>query len=102
MKTKLDFQSIETVECDALIVVAFEGQTGGPLAKLVDELYETKEFAGKPLDLVLLHHPEGFKARRLLVVGGGKSDKFNSVMLRRAAGTALRYLKSKCSSNVAM
>jgi hypothetical protein len=34
MTTKLDFQPIETIECDALVVVEFEGQPGGRFAEL--------------------------------------------------------------------
>jgi leucyl aminopeptidase len=102
MKTKLDFRPTESVECDALIVVAFEGQQGGRFASLTNELYESKEFSGKPLDLALLHRPDGLKARRLLVVGGGKPEQFNSAALRKAAGTAFRHLKSKSSRDIAM
>ena len=102
MTTKLDLQPIETVECDALVVVAFEGKPGGRLEGLTAELYESKEFTGKALEVALLHKPAGLKARRLLLVGGGKAEKFDAAMLRRAAGTALRHLKSKSSRNIAM
>src|ERR1700736_6516231 len=100
MTTKLEFQAIEAVECDALIAVGFEATT--PSVSAGAELYESKEFAGKALDLALLHRPAGLKARRLLLVGGGKPEKFTSATLRKAAGTALRHLKSKSSRNIAM
>jgi leucyl aminopeptidase len=102
MTTKLEFQSVEAIECDALVVVAFEGQTGGRFAGLVDELYESKEFSGKLLEVALLHRPAGLQARRLLLIGGGKADKFNAASLRKAAGAALRHLKPKSSRNIAM
>jgi leucyl aminopeptidase len=102
MTTKLDFQPIEAIECDALVVVAFEEQKSGQLAALISDLYESKEFSGKPLELVLLHKPAGLKARRLLLVGGGKPEKFTAAAVRRAAGTALRHLKSKSSRDIAM
>ncbi len=99
MITKLDSQPVETVECDALILVGFEDQPhSGPGA----ELYESKEFSGKPLDVALLHRPPGMKAKRLLLVGGGKADKFNAATLRKVAGTALRHLKAKSSTQIAM
>jgi leucyl aminopeptidase len=102
MTTKLEFQAVEAVECDALVVVAFEGQKGGRFAALVDELYESKEFSGKLLEVALLHRPAGLQARRLLLIGGGKADKFNAASLRKAAGAALRHLKPKSSRNIAM
>src|SRR2546422_7797275 len=102
MKTKLHSQPIEAIECDALVMVAFEGQNNGRFAELTSDLYESKEFTGKPLELALLHRPAGLKARRLLLVGAGKPEKFNTAVLRRAAGTALRHLKAKSSRDIAM
>ena len=100
MTTKLEFQPVETFECDALVVVGFESIT--PSVSAGAELYESKEFDGKPLELALLHRPAGLQARRLLLVGAGKPDKFNAASLRKAAGAALRHLKSKSCSHVAM
>src|SRR5437899_7660308 len=104
MITKLNLQPVETIECDALIMVAFEGQRGTDdrLLSSVAELYESKEFSGKATDVALLHRPAGLKARRLLLVGGGKPEAFTAATLRRAAGTALRHLKSKSSRDIAM
>src|SRR5258708_38059758 len=100
MVTKLELQALETVECDALIVVAFEDTAPGVGAAA--ELYESKEFSGKALDLALLHRPAGLKARRLLLVGGGKPEAFTAATLRQATGTALRHMKSKSSRDIAM
>ena len=102
MTSKLNVQPIENLECDALVVVCFEGQTSLPFGGLVQDLYESKEFTGKILDVVLLHKPAGLKARRLLLVGGGKAEKFTAATLRNAAGTALRHLKSKSARDIAM
>src|SRR3981081_1933253 len=98
MKIKLEWQAIEPEQCDTLIVVGFESTT--PSVSAGTELYESKEFSGKALDVALLHRPAGLQARRLLLVGGGKPDKFTPAMLRKAAGTALRHLKSKSSRNI--
>src|SRR2546421_589794 len=84
--------AIAPSECDALIVVGFEGQAPGGSAG-AEELYQSKEFSGKALELALLHRPAGLKAKRLLLVGGGKPEKFTGAILRRAAGAALRHLK---------
>ena len=50
---------------------------------------------GKSLELVLIHFPQGLAAQRLLLVGAGKPEKFAVSDLRKIAGTALRYLKSR-------
>ena len=102
MTTKLDLQPIETVECDALIVVAFEGQKSERFGEVAAELYESKEFSGKPFEFALLHRPAGLKARRLLLAGAGKADKFNSAALRKTAGAAVRHLKSKSARDIAI
>src|SRR5260370_42282597 len=102
MITRLNVQPVETIECDALVVVEFEGQPGGRFAELTRDLYESKEISGKAFELALLHKPAGLKARRLPLAGGGKPEKLTAATLRNVAGTALRHLKSKSSRDIAM
>ncbi len=45
--------------------------------------------------MTLVHAPRGLKAARLLLVGAGKREKFDAAVLRKIAGAALRYLKSR-------
>jgi leucyl aminopeptidase len=45
--------------------------------------------------MTLVHAPRGLKSARLLLVGAGKREKFDVAMLRKLAGAALRYLKSR-------
>jgi leucyl aminopeptidase len=92
------------MQADALVTYVFDGdnrldglladidrsQTGG-LAALVT----SGELTGKALELVLLHYPEGLEAKRLLLVGAGKREKFAVGDLRKIAGTAARHLKSR-------
>jgi len=47
------------------------------------------------LEMTLIHAPAGLKAARLLLVGAGKRDKFDVATLRKLAGAATRYLKSR-------
>ena len=47
------------------------------------------------LEATLLHKPQGLKAKRLLLIGGGKATKFTSSELRKIAGAAVRALKAK-------
>src|SRR5579862_2772694 len=59
------------------------------------ELIASGEVTGKMLETVLLHRPQGLKAKRLLLIGGGKAKNFSSAELRKLAGAAVRALKSK-------
>jgi leucyl aminopeptidase len=113
MDIQLLSQPIENIETSALIVAAFDkdgpGEGLGPAAKRTDELtggwireaYATGEFSGKLLETSLLHRPQGLKAARLLLIGGGKAEKFTPAELRKLAGAALRLLKSKGVKDIA-
>ena len=59
------------------------------------ELIASGEVTGKLLETTLLHKPAGLKARRLLLIGGGKAKNFSSYELRKLAGAAVRNLKAK-------
>lgn len=109
MRIQLDSQPYASMQADALVTYVFDGdnrldglladidrsQTGG-LAALVT----SGELTGKALELVLLHYPEGLDAKRLLLVGAGKREKFAVGDLRKIAGTAARYLKSRGVKNM--
>jgi len=53
------------------------------------------EVTGKIFETTLLHHPAGLKAKRLLLLGGGKAKTFTASELRKLAGAAVRTLKAK-------
>src|SRR5271170_7634928 len=96
MEIRLEPRKLAEVDTDALIIVGFEG--GPPeagQADLLKELYDSGEFSGKTLETAILHRPAGLKAKRLVLAGGGKRDKFNSAELRKLTGAAFRSLKSK-------
>ena len=108
MKIRVETGPIEEIECDALAVVAFEKESpGGSLAwevtkavnglagKWIEEMCQSGEFSGKLFETAILYRPSGLKAKRLVLVGGGKSDKFTGVELRKAAGAVVRALRSK-------
>jgi leucyl aminopeptidase len=111
MKTSLVDQKPQDVETEALAVVLFEAE-GGDLGAgsdydtrtqgLIRELYNSKEFTGKTLETVLIHRPIGFKARRLLLIGGGKPEEFTLARLRQTAGVAVRALKTKGVKRLAL
>src|SRR4029077_1383907 len=70
-------------------------------AGLLRKLAKSGELTGKTLEFTLIHAPAGLKAARLLLVGAGKREQFNGAMLRKIAGAALRYLKSKSVKQIA-
>jgi leucyl aminopeptidase len=110
MQIQLDSQPYSTVAADALVAFVFDDESRfegtlseidqrmkGALRKLID----SGELTGKSLELVLVHFPEGLAAQRLLLVGAGKREKLVAADLRKLAGTALRYLKSRGVKKIA-
>ena len=65
------------------------------VATAAAELIASGEVTGKLLETTLLHKPTGLKAKRLLLIGGGKAKSFSAYELRKLAGAALRSLKAK-------
>jgi len=107
---------IETPPCtslatEALVTFVFEkdSKVEGALAELdaatggqVRELADSGELTGKYLETTLLHNPKGLAARRLLLVGVGKPEKFTSRELRRSTGAAVRFLKARSVRRMAV
>jgi leucyl aminopeptidase len=104
MQITLETRPIVTLAEDALVTYLFEETdpiqgrvaeldklTGGLLGRLA----KSGELTGKTLELTLVHAPAGLKTARLLLVGAGKREQFNPATLRKVAGAALRYLKSR-------
>jgi len=103
MEVRLERNALAQVEADAVVQVGFEGgPPEGPCADLVKELYDAGEFSGKSSEIAILHRPAGLKAKRLVLVGGGKRDKFDSAELRKLSGAALRSLKAKGLHNMVL
>ena len=100
MQTTLLRTPYDQISTDALIVVAFEG--GKDTRFGAADLYSSGEIAGKPLEFTLLHNASGVAARRVLIAGAGKAEKFDPAALRKLAGAALRYLKDKSIRRIAL
>ena len=79
------------------VVAEIDRAMGGKLRSLA----ESGEVTGKSLEMVLVHFPAGLAARRLLLIGAGKAEKFSVNDLRKIAGGALRYLKPRGVKRVA-
>jgi leucyl aminopeptidase len=60
------------------------------------------DVTAKALETTLIHAPHGMKAKRLLIIGGGKAAKFSTDDLRKIAGTAARFVKAKNLKSVAI
>ena len=53
------------------------------------------EVTARMFETTLIHRPEGLKAKRLLILGGGKAKSYSDADIRKLAGAAVRTLKSK-------
>jgi leucyl aminopeptidase len=104
MQILLETSPLEKLSADALAVLCFEDadSTIAGQAEWLGELRASQEFTGKLYEMAILHQPRGLAAKRLVVVGGGKREKFSSVEARRAAGTLVRTLKSKGVRSIAL
>jgi len=115
MQIRLEVAPLEQVDADALVVPIFDKESpGGGLPSesaqvandlaggWIEELYRSGEFSGKEFETAMLYRPPGIRARRLLVVGAGKSDRFTPAGLRKVTGAALRFLKPKSAPTIAL
>jgi leucyl aminopeptidase len=106
MKTNLSFSAPSQVETECLVAVVLDrGEKDNPSVTVessdaavrdaAKDVIASGEATGKAFETTLLHRPEGLKAKRLLLVGGGKADNFSAAELRKLAGAAVRTLKGK-------
>ncbi len=111
MQISLEARPFTAIETEALVSYVFEETdlVKGRIAEidqsaggLLSKLAKSGELTGKNLEFTLVHAPTGLKAARLLLVGAGKREQFNSATLRKVAGAALRYLKSRSVKNLAL
>src|SRR5258708_40330007 len=101
MQITLETQPFAALDTEALVSYVFEvtdpiqgriAYIDQAAAGLLRKLAKSGEVAGKMLEFTLSHAPAGLKAVRLLLVGAGKRDEFNSATLRNITGAALRFL----------
>jgi leucyl aminopeptidase len=105
MQIQFEAQPQSSITTDAIVAYVFgekEARIEGPVAELdrasggkIKPLADSGELTGKPLEMVLIHYPQGLAAKKLLLVGAGKPDKFSHAELRKIAGAALRYLRAR-------
>jgi leucyl aminopeptidase len=104
MQIQLETQPFSSISTDALVTYIFDQENkldgvGGEINQAMNgrlaTLVESGELNGKAHEIVFVHFPAGLGAQRLLLIGAGKPGKFSTADLRKIAGTALRYLKSR-------
>src|SRR5258708_6507536 len=104
MQITLETKPFASLEAEALVSYVFEN--GDPIQGRIAEIDQSTEgllhklatsgeLTGKALEMTLVHTPRGLQAARLLLVGAGKREKFDTAVLRRIVGAALRHLKSR-------
>jgi leucyl aminopeptidase len=108
MHITLEQKPFAAIEGEALVIYVFDDSEGpqGRAAELdqltgglLSRLNKSGELAGKALETTLIHAPAGLKVGRLLLIGAGKREQWSTAMLRKLAGVALRYLKSRSVHN---
>ncbi|MFB3829284.1 MAG: leucyl aminopeptidase [Bryobacteraceae bacterium] len=102
MLVHLQVGPLESLETGALILPVFEAQEDARIRELAGDLLDSGEVTGKSLDMTLVHRPAGLKAKRLLLAGAGKAERFTAAELRKLAGAALRMLKGKSIRDIAI
>src|ERR1700733_3074543 len=106
MKTNLSFANPAEVETECLAVVVLDHGSkdksevrvevsDGAEKAAAAEVIATGEVTAKIFETTMLHRPAKLKAKRLLLLGGGKAKNFTASELRKLAGVAVRYLKPK-------
>jgi leucyl aminopeptidase len=106
MKTTLSFSSAAQLESECLVAVvldrgekdkteAFVSVADKALQQTAADLIASGDITGKNFETTWLHKPTSLKAKRLLLIGGGKAKKFSASELRKLAGAAVRALKPR-------
>ena len=115
MKVTLQSSHPAEVQTECLVVFALDynaekSKTAKPQAKLAADGLDTSaadviatgDVTAKLFETTLIHGAKGTKAKRLLLIGAGKANKFSTDEIRKAAGAAVRFLKSKDIKSLAI
>jgi len=104
VKLLLKSGKIENLITDAVTVFCIEGENkiNGVLKDIdklckrrLSELFGTGDFKGEAGQTSLLYAPENSNIKRILLVGLGKKDELSTEKVRRAFGTAAKFLNKK-------
>ena len=95
MKTTISSTTPSALETECLVVVVLDHANGksdekdrkpelklassdAPLQAAAADLLASGEVSGKPFETNLLHKPVSLKAKRLLLISGGRAKRFSS------------------------
>jgi leucyl aminopeptidase len=110
MKVRLETRSLSELDTELLALAVSDHnadrskdakpqpQLASSEKKLLDAaapLLSSGDVTGKSGESTLLFAPAALKARRLLLLGAGKAARFSANEVRRMAGAAVRYAKSR-------
>ena len=103
-------QPLETIDADWLVLGYWEDAAPSPALRALDEklggfigrLRSANDFQAKTNELLPLHQPLGIKAKRILLLGLGKSNEAGRRLLHDTASTAVRALTLKKIGRVAI
>jgi leucyl aminopeptidase len=112
MKTTLFLSPAAQLETECLAVVVLDrgekdkteaivAASDKAIQQAAQELISAGDVNAKMFELSWIHKPVGLKAKRLLLVGGGKAKNFSASELRKIAGAAVRALKLRNIRNLA-
>jgi leucyl aminopeptidase len=112
MNTNLSSSAPSQLETECLVAVVLDrGEKDKPsptiesadaaVREAAKDVMASGEVTGKAFETTLIHRPAGLKAKRLLLIGGGKAKTFSASDLRKLAGAAVRTLKSKSLRSLA-
>lgn len=109
MKIEVKNQNLENSKCDALIVNLFEGITnpgGGTgsvdeaLDGLIKKIIKEEEFKGSLGSNLVIRTYGAIPAKKVIVVGLGKKEKFDINSARKAMASSLRCAKREKAKTV--
>jgi leucyl aminopeptidase len=106
MNTKLVSSKLQRISSELLVIFTYDSAdkkqptnpaikvlaTGNAVTKAAGTILSGGEFAAGSCETALLHNPDGFKAKRILLVGLGK---LTLPEVRKAAGAAVRFAKPR-------
>jgi leucyl aminopeptidase len=95
MKIELSRTPVFEIETPALILPEIEGSPAESLKTHLQAAYDAGEISGKSMEMTLLHQAPGFLAKRILLAGAGKRERFGTPELRNLISAAVRHLKSR-------
>ena len=110
MKIQLAKESWDSIECDALIVPVFENEDEGNeflaalderLGGLIKELQSTEEWTSGVGEISVIYRPEKLKTARLILLGAGKKESYDSHVIGSLMRKAVLKVKGHNLKRVA-